>query len=360
VTIPDFQHEPEGQSSDEADGAFGEDSEAVAQDDSVNPDSTETPEECPPAKGSLSRDAFLQMPEEEIAASIIGLLQDRNQTSCRKAGVAAQVLKRLGVLTRGQPRTQCEQAILRVLRQLRYRKIIEEYKTGKNLRVRLMADYHERFEKYRTGTRRRALPPRLSASHAEHEEGYTGHSLFDAVDIPELPARDQDPLDVLAGDSTDERQLSEDTHQEGERITPARERRNILAVLNATFGKIEGAQCELGFRELLLTVPLTAGTRSTLSVGYYGGGYTRLSVSSRLPFSAGAIMELLSRCARPDFEGRVCVETRSGAPQFLIKREFDLSKCSDEDIMAVVDDIIRESRELAEVIESHHDDATCK
>jgi hypothetical protein len=304
------------------------------------------------AEGTRSREDFLRMSKEEIVDAVIELLQSRPNHSCKSSDLPSQTLRLLGVRTRGAPRQQCEKRIGRIVTGLKRGRIVETYKTSRNRRVRLSADFEERLEQYKKNQEKRVA----SSLEAEADEpgDYTSEEdrFINDIGLPELPDDDTDDLlGELSGEMEDEVQTPQTLYKK-EQTTFAK-KRDVLTSLNKILTEEYQLQSESQFRKLILMLSLAKNVQAKVHIGYYGSGYARLVVSSQLPFSSEAMKELLEWCSHPEFVGRLCIETPKGTPNFVIKKELELSRYSDDDVAAVVDEILRQSKEFAEIIESH-------
>jgi hypothetical protein len=70
---------------------------------------------------------------------IVHVLRARPNHSCQKEALAGFVLKHLEVVTRGEPRKEFERKVKQALGYLKANGEIKEYKTMKNVRIRLLA-----------------------------------------------------------------------------------------------------------------------------------------------------------------------------------------------------------------------------
>ena len=110
--------------------------------DEAKDDGEESDLVSPSADNFVGADSYSVRRAEEVAMSeiqdaILQALAKCPNQSCTIHSMTSRVLKELGIVTRGNPRTEFERRVMRSLGILERRELIERYK-AKNRRVRLL------------------------------------------------------------------------------------------------------------------------------------------------------------------------------------------------------------------------------
>jgi hypothetical protein len=79
----------------------------------------------------------------EISNAIIHILKNRPNNSCKIGSISTEVLRKFGVITRGNPRIEFEKRVLQCVNVLITKDQIEKYNTQKNRRIRLSENIDE-------------------------------------------------------------------------------------------------------------------------------------------------------------------------------------------------------------------------
>lgn len=305
---------------------------------------------------------FLRMSKKEIEEAIIETLRSRPKHSCKSSDLPSQVLKHLSVRTRGTSRRKCEKHIKQRSTVLMKAKIIEEYRTSKNRRFRLIADFEVRYARYRKNLEKRMAFPSQGKVHDESEEFASEivepiESFFDEGNLPELPEMvdyEEDNLDILTGESTSTPFSQLNSSPPTEKHSSF-ERHDTLKLIHDSFVTKAGIKAKILFRELILDVILPNDASIQVTVRLYGVSNDNIIIRSQLPFSREALFDLLFLFAEPGFEGRLCVELTDNKHRLIVKKEMDLSRYSPDEVVSTIDQIIQQSYKAIEIIKRHQE-----
>lgn len=88
-------------------------------------------------KDPCSADDLLSLPNKVLGETIISILSERPNNSCKKEQVTTFVCQFYGVITRGKPRLKVQNKVNSTITQLRKKKLVREYK-AKNIRIQLL------------------------------------------------------------------------------------------------------------------------------------------------------------------------------------------------------------------------------
>ena len=82
----------------------------------------------------------IAMKPARLRAAIVEVLRHRPNCSCQKEALTGFVLKFLEIVTRGEPRKQFERKVIQAVGYLKTNGVIREYKTPKNVRIKLVGE----------------------------------------------------------------------------------------------------------------------------------------------------------------------------------------------------------------------------
>lgn len=292
----------------------------------------------------------------EIADAIVANLVDRVRQSCRKQYLTRDVLNYLGARTRGRPRRDFQTKVLEVVRFLRSHGVMEQYKTQKSTRVRLLKDSQARYQACR-----RKLEKKVNSSspgdgtHPVLMEKTSSRqlSLFGENGLPELPTENKDLLDVMTGENeiTPMSASSHECEDNGEETSDLGV--DILKIVDKGFSNRPGIENRMFSREVVLEAKLTERFGASVSVRYYDVANKNVIIRSLLPPCFEPITEFLTLFAEAGYEGRLCIEQEQGNPALVIKKELELHRYLPKEVISIIEQIIHQSAKICHIIERH-------
>jgi hypothetical protein len=159
-------------------------------------------------------------------------------------------------------------------------------------------------------------------------------------DLPHLPDYDKNVLSTMTGDGKQEWEsplLNTCTIEEIKRILT--EKNNIVG--NVSFG------------ELKFELPRSDNFIVHLTVAYQGIGNRNIIVKSTFDFCEKAITDLLLLSADSSYVGRLCIEKHNDKHVFSIKKNIELVRYSTEEVVSIIENVIRQSFQAGEVIKRY-------
>jgi len=279
----------------------------------------------------------------EIKHGIVHMLESRTNASCKLDVVPKLTFKQLGFAPRGEARKNASARIRRALGALKKARIVKVYKAT-NTRVRLEADYLERFQKHlrRRGDARRWKTKSVDEEHIGQPTP-TGYALSPLPALPDLLDEVEEEPDLLdeveeeeekdlfvranepkeisqkAGEPTPTVSFvpaSQDAPERSTNPSPSHGGSGFLEALARDLSRLPGVNCEVTLGGVVAQYSVeTLTLRSKASCSPDGG---RLQASTELPFVEEAVLPLLA------YHGGTSTQSRLGMITYGSERRFVL------------------------------------
>ena len=319
---------------------------------------------------------------DELMVAAVTFLRNKPNRSHKQSDIAKDVLRDLKVPDRGAARKRLKKSVNRAVGHLRTAKIIEQYKTAKNVRVRLTRDYEARYQRFL-----RRMKKRQDEAVAQQDEtskelrALLGEPFSDDAgaavpgDIPPLPGADSgEPPDdtdcpavqaatsqesedeedaeqlhrMLGGDDEETADVPEDGATSPTRSDTSAAAADLLSNLAAALGRIPLAEVSEEFNGLRVDF-VVAGTCLHANIKF-NPLLRALHVAILFPFKQTAALQLMHLSGKDDFISTVGIVGRAGTYSYAVRKVVLTRNRSPEEASRIVQRVLAEAAMVAKVL----------